>query len=224
MRTRPVQMEQLHAIVPVNILRKSKERLSQVLGPVQRLQLTVVMLRSVLSALRGSKRIKSITVVSADTSVRSLAREYQATFVWEGRRRGLNKGVRLAIARAEQDGVSAVLIIHADLPLVTPEEIDRFLRASESYQVAIGPSKDGGGTNALFLELPSTIRPAFGRNSFKKHYSQAQRKNLRCNVLRYSGISFDVDEPKDVYSMTRFTRNNSTTKFLQMVGVGNDCS
>jgi 2-phospho-L-lactate guanylyltransferase len=219
MRSRAPQVEHLHAIVPVNVISKSKERLSPLLRPAERADLSILMLKNVLSALRRSKRIDSLAVVSADTSLRIIARKYQVRFLWEGKRRGLNKGLRLAIARAELDGASSVLIMHADLPLLTSSEIDEFLRASHGYQVAIAPSKDGEGTNALLLNSPFTIRPMFGKNSFKKHWSQAKKRNLRCKILRCPKISFDVDEPEDVLSLARLKRRNASAEFLRMIGV-----
>ncbi len=219
MKRRAAQIGHLHAIVPVNVIRKSKERLSPLLSPAERANLSILMLRNVLSALRCSKTIDSLAVVSADTSLRIIARKYQARFLWEGKRRGLNKGLRLAIARAKLDGASAVLIVHADLPLLTSSEIDAFFRASHDYQVAIAPSKDGEGTNALLLNSPFTIRPMFGKNSFMKHWSQAKKMNLRCKILRCPTISFDVDKPEDALSLARLKRGNAAAEFLRMVGV-----
>jgi 2-phospho-L-lactate guanylyltransferase (CobY/MobA/RfbA family) len=83
----------LVAIVPVNILAKSKARLAPSLNAAARRQLSTAMLTDVLTAVSKVRRVRRIIVVSADKSVRRLARVKGAHFLWEGKRRGLNKGI-----------------------------------------------------------------------------------------------------------------------------------
>lgn len=205
----------IHAIVPVNVLRKSKVRLSPILSARERAQLTVAMLADVLSTLRKVRRIRSVTVVSADKDTRKIAMRFGANFLWEGKRRGLNKGVRLAIRNAERKGAPAVLVIHADLPLLTPREIQRFLVESRGYPIALTPSKDGRGTNALLLHPPEVIPPVFGKNSFRKHLSLAGQRGIPHKILRLRGISFDMDEPRDVLKLMDHPARNETGRFLR---------
>lgn len=214
MKLRPAELGSTNAIVPLNILSKSKARLSPLLRPTDRAQLTIAMLADVLSALRKSAKISSVTVVSADKSATRIVRWFGANFVWEGRRRGLNKALRLAIRKSERRGCSAVLVIHADLPLVTPREIDSFLSKARGYPVALNPSRNGSGTNALLLKPPQIIQPTFGERSFRKHVSLANQKKVRYRVVRFRGISFDVDEPRDLRKLMRQRIQNETGRFL----------
>ena len=215
MKRRPRRAGRVHAIVPLNVLRKSKARLSPMLKPVEREQLTVAMLKDVLSVLRKSRQVGSVTVVSADKNSRSISRRFGANFLWEGKRRGLNKGLKLAISNSERRGASSVLVIHSDLPLLKPREIDEFLEQSQGYSVSLTPSKDGTGTNALLMRPPRVIRPVFGRDSFRKHLSLAMKRNARSRVLRFRGISFDVDKPRDLVNLMRRPLRNETGKFLR---------
>jgi 2-phospho-L-lactate guanylyltransferase len=185
------------------------------LKPVEREQLTVAMLKDVLSVLRRSRQVGSVTVVSADKNARSISRRFGANFLWEGKRRGLNKGLKLAISNSERRGASSVLVIHSDLPLLKPREIDEFLEQSQGYSVSLTPSKDGTGTNALLMRPPRVIRPVFGRDSFRKHLSLAMKRNARSRVLRFRGISFDVDKPRDLVNLMRRPLRNETGKFLR---------
>jgi 2-phospho-L-lactate guanylyltransferase len=185
------------------------------LKPVEREQLTVAMLKDVLFVLRRSRQVRSVTVVSADRNARSISRRFGADFLWEGKRRGLNKGLKLAISNSERRGASSVLVIHSDLPLLKPREIDEFLEQSQGYSVSLTPSKDGAGTNALLLRPPRVIRPAFGRDSFRRHLSLAMRTNARSRVLRFKGISFDVDKPRDLVNLIRRPLRNETGRFLR---------
>jgi len=204
----------IHAIVPVNVLRKSKARLSPILSARERAQLTVAMLADVLYALRKVRRIRSVTVVSADKDAGKIAMRFGANFLWEGNRRGLNKGVRLAIRNSERRGASAVLVIHADLPLLTPREIQRFLVKSRGYPMALAPSKDGRGTNALLLHPPQVIAPVFGKDSFRRHLSLSSQRGISRRVLRFRGISFDMDEPRDLVELMQRPGRNETGRFL----------
>jgi 2-phospho-L-lactate guanylyltransferase len=203
------------AIVPVNVLGKSKARLARILTPAQRNQISLSMLSDVLSVLGKVRRIRSIVVVSADRGVRSTVKRFHAHFLWEGERRGLNKGVRLAVKRAEREEASAVLVIHSDLPLLKRREINSFLRESKRSSVVLTPSRDGG-TNALFLNPPTIIKPAFGPESFRKHIELAKKRKAHYKVVKTSGICFDVDEPRDLKRLMRSPQlRNETSKFLR---------
>ncbi len=201
----------------MNVLSKSKARLSPVLRPAERRQLSVAMLKDVLAALRRAGRVRQVTVVSADKSARGIARRFGATFLWEGKRRGLNKGVRLAIRNSERKGASAVLVIHADLPLVKPREIDRFVEESHGYSVALTPSNDGLGTNALLMNPPEVIKPVFGQGSFKRHLRLAKERGALSKMLRFRGIGFDIDKPQDLTELRRKHPRNETGRILRTI-------
>jgi 2-phospho-L-lactate guanylyltransferase len=205
------------AIVPVNVIRLSKQRLSPILNATDRARLTVAMLNDVLRSARKVQAIKRVTVVSADTKVRRIAKAHNANFIWEGRRRGLNKGVRLAVADTERRGASAVVVIQSDLPYASSLEISRFLARCNSHSVGIVPSRHGDGTNALFLKPPSIMKPLFGKHSCQKHQVQAKQRGLSLKVIRSRAIGFDVDEPEDLRRLLRCRLSGETGKFLRAV-------
>ena len=205
----------IYAVVPANVLHVSKARLASHLDASSRSRLSAAMLVDVLHTLQKVRRIRRITVVSADFAVRRIARLMRVHFLWEGKRRGLNKGVRLAMRDAKRRNFSAALILPSDIPLITPREVLRFLHFSNGYSVAVTPSKDGAGTNALFLRPPRAINPAFGKNSFRKHLSLANRKALSARIVKSVGIASDVDEPADVASLRRLLLRNETGRFLR---------
>ena len=217
MTLRRAEANTVHAIVPVNVLRASKARLAPSLDALNRERLSAAMLVDVLDALRKVRRISRITVVSADFCVRTIARRMGVHFLWEGRRRGLNKGVRLALDEALQRNASAALILLADVPFITPHEITNFLRLSDGYAVSLIPSKNGGGTNALLLRPPGIIHPAFGKNSFQRHQSIARRKGVKPRVVKLRGIVLDVDEPSDLALLKQRSPSNQTGRFLKSI-------
>lgn len=210
-------IDPVHAIVPLNVLSKSKARLASVLTCSLRAQLTIAMLSDVMSALRGSRQIFSVTIVSADAQVREIAGKLGAQFLWEGERRGLNNAVRLAVRKAEKGGAASVLVIHADLPLVTKHEIGRLVTAARRCGVLLVPSRDGAGTNALFLKPPNVICPRFGKGSFRRHLHSAKAKKVPYKVLRFRGLCFDVDTPTDLHELRVQRTGIETAKFLRTV-------
>lgn len=214
MKGRSPRRSYVHAIVPVNLVKKSKTRLSPMLSPVAREQLTVAMLTDVLHALRESTGISDITVVSADRKIPAIARRFGAHFLWEGNRRGLNRALRLAIRAVEESGDGAVMIVHADLPLLTARDIDTFVARSQGYELAIGPCKEDRGTNALLLRNPTVIPLSFGNGSFKKHLSHAKKTKLQYKVVRILGLRFDIDEPRDLRLLMHRRVRSETQRFL----------
>lgn len=205
--------EQVHAIVPVKVIEKSKTRLSAI-DSQQRVKLTVAMLNNVLSALSRSRRISDVTVVSGDRRAARIARRYGAKFMWEGRSPGLNRALKSAIQKLGRAN-ETVVIVHADLPLLTPKDVDMLVTRSEGSQIAIVPCKNGTGTNALLLKPPDVIPPVFGQGSFKTHLSLARRTRSRCKVVRIWGIQFDIDEPRDLRRFMRYNGLSESFQFLK---------
>jgi 2-phospho-L-lactate guanylyltransferase len=176
------------------------------------------MLEDVLHALVRVPRVLGITVVSADRSVRKTAIRNGAYFLPEGKRRGLNNALRLALHDGQNRNATASLILPSDIPLATPHEITRLLRLSDGYPITITPSKDEHGTNALILRPPGVINPAFGVNSFERHLSIANRKRLRVRVVKLKGVALDLDDPFDLSRIRRLSLGNRTGIFLKSLG------
>ncbi len=204
-----------HAIVPLHIPKLSKVRLSKVFNKEERARLTLVMLDHVLSTLHRAHTISSVTVVSADRNVRRKIEKRGAQFIWEGRKRGLNSAITLAQRRLKIEDNSSILIIHADLPTLSPREVDSFVRAARHYEIGIAPSKDGTGTNALFLKTPNLISTAFGQKSFHKHLLLIRKKSLRHKIIRLRGIGFDIDDTNDLQRLIRSPTHNDVTQLVE---------
>ena len=207
------QIRPVRAVVPLKVIKKSKSRLSG-LRQEDRAKLTLAMFRNVLAALRNARGITDVTVVSGDRSVSRIAHRYGATFLWEGKRLGLNTALKLAISKLEQRADAAAMIIHADLPLLTSEDIDTFVTRSQDCQIAIVPCKNGTGTNALLLRPPNAIPPKFGKGSYKTHLSLAKETGFRWKVLRIRGIQFDIDDQRDVQQLMHHNGQDLAFPFL----------
>lgn len=205
----------IHAIVPVNVPNVSKKRLSSRLDANQRANLTITMLINVLSALKRSSSIGSMTVVCADRKVQALVERCGATFLWEGRRRGLNPALNFAMRQVHSD--SSVLIVHADLPLLAPYDVDSLVRHAGNCSLALAPSKDGMGTNAILMRSPNMIQLAFGKRSFRRHELFARQVNLPYRVIRIHGIAFDIDDEQDLDELVKHYANRQARRVMKRI-------
>ena len=105
------------AIIPMKPLTEGKSRLAQTLSPEQRANISMGMLRRVLTALKGAF-IDPIWVVGGDERVKNLARNQGA--IWhEEMGHNLNDTLGKAFEQAFLRGRSA-LYIAGDLPFVKP--------------------------------------------------------------------------------------------------------
>lgn len=189
----------LWAIVPVKPLRRSKSRLSKVLNRDARAELSRDMLIHTLSVLAEVPGISRTLVVSRDSQALALAREYGARTVTEHGAPELNPALSRATQVARGYGVSAVLVLPADLPLIQHEDVEALLaHASDPPVVVIAPDRHHSGTNALLSSPPGLIDYDFGPDSFQHHLKRAEATGARVVICNLPSFSLDVDLPEDL--------------------------
>ena len=181
------------AVVPVRSPREGKSRLSGVLSVARRSALVQSMLARVLTALRSAKHIHHIVVVSPEDRVDLPA----GIELLQDHGTGLNAAVQLA-QQSLSGRFDAMLVVAADAPQVTAEELDRLIDRAAAEQVGVVPDRHGEGTNALWMTLPSTLLPQYGEHSAAAHLEAATRLGLRASRIEIPGLSHDVDVPDDL--------------------------
>lgn len=189
----------LWAIVPVKPLRRAKSRLASVLNRDERAALSQEMLVHTLGVLKEVPGIERVLVVSRDSQALALARDLGAHTVTERGEPQLNSALVRATLVARGYGVSGVLVLPADLPLLRKEDIEMLLsRAKDPPVVVIVPDRHRKGTNALLASPPGLIEYDFGPDSFKLHQQRAQEAGARVEVCELSSLGLDVDLPEDL--------------------------
>ena len=189
------------AVVPVKELSIAKRRLEGV-SPGDRRQLSLAMLSLVLSALKRVRGLDGIAVVTRDTDVIDLTHTLNLRTLQETTT-GLNEAVAQAARVLAGEGCSTMIVIPADVPLVTPAEINLILQAqTEGSSVTLVPDRGGTGTNALACSPPDAISPCFGHESLESHTNAAQSAGLAIGVLQLSGLKLDVDTPDDLVALS----------------------
>jgi 2-phospho-L-lactate guanylyltransferase len=190
---------ELVGVIPLNALDRAKSRLAEVLTPEARRALTLWLAERTLAALRESGVVERIAIVSPDADALAWAEAHGAEPLaqpW----RGLNAGLALARAWAARLEAGALLIALGDLPLLTGDEVRRFVAMGRLHPrlVTLAPDRARDGTNLQLARPPEKAPLAYGRGSFARHGALARRAGVPTLVFAAPGAAFDVDQPADV--------------------------
>jgi 2-phospho-L-lactate/phosphoenolpyruvate guanylyltransferase len=189
----------LWAIVPVKPLRRGKSFLSSVLSEDERTLLNYSMLDNTLKALKTVPEIAQVLVVSRDPAALALARNHGGRTVQEDGNPGLNTALKRATVVAKLYSARGVLIIPADLPLITGKEISELIsRSGNPPELIIAPDRRGNSTNALLLCPADLFEFSFGPGSFVHNIQQARKVGCRVEICQDKGFSLDIDLPEDL--------------------------
>ncbi|MEE3227537.1 MAG: 2-phospho-L-lactate guanylyltransferase, partial [Chloroflexota bacterium] len=151
-----------------------------------------------LMMLNGSEFIENTIVISNDESVLQLADQQGVCTVQEDSPSDLNSALQQATLVTMTYGAQGLLVLPADLPLLTREDVEKIIATEYSDRlVRIVPDQHGVGTNALFIRPPGMLRYKFGKDSLSNHKEEAKRVGAELYVYRLSNVEFDLDEPDD---------------------------
>lgn len=207
------------AIVPVKPLVLGKSRLAEVLTPGERADMNRRLLTHTLETLSAVSEIENVLVVSRDQAVLALAREHGARTVRESGVPQLNVALARATLVAQNFAARGVLIVPADLPLITPEDIRLMLEHSyDPPVVVVAPDRHRQGTNALLVSPTGLIVDSensygkkrhyeFGLNSFQRHCELAQQLGARLEICELSSLAVDMDLPEDLAYVSETLEN-----------------
>lgn len=188
----------LWAIVPVKPLRRGKSRLSEILSEDERSRLNHHLFSHTLDVLLQVDAISDILVVSRDSNVLTEAREKSVRTVTENGTPELNNALRRASLFSNVFSKEGVLIVPADLPMLTPEDVVDFLgQRTQPPLMVISPDRRRLGTNMLFINPADLITFSFGTDSFEKHCELASLKGADVIVYENDRIALDLDVPED---------------------------
>jgi 2-phospho-L-lactate guanylyltransferase len=204
----------LWAIVPVKPLRRGKSRLAEVLTPDERTDLNRRLLAHTLDTLTAIPQIEHVLVISRDQAALALARAHGARTVLENGAPKLNLALTRATLLAKSYATRGVLIVPADLPLITPEDVRVMLeRIKDPPVVVVAPDRHREGTNALLVCPAGLIEYDFGPGSFQRHCARAIQAGARLEVLDLPSLALDVDLPEDLDKVSEEFSDVSTHSF-----------
>lgn len=194
--------EDIIVVIPVKSLVTAKSRLSPRLAPARRRAFVEELFEHVLTVTGDVVTARNRIVVSADKRIRELSRSVGATVIAEREyepQRGQNAALEQAREAVRLRNIAGLLVLSADLPLVTRDDLDAMLALGRTDRtVVLAPDRHTVGTNALFLRPAGILPFCFGPDSYNRHRDEAERRALRVCAYPGLGTAFDVDEPEDL--------------------------
>ncbi len=201
----------LHVVVPVRGAADGKSRLGSALDAEERAALVLGMLTHTIAVLDQWPSAQMTWIVTNDSAAVRVARAGRRVGIVDDPPNGppddgLNRALRIARATARAAGASALLMLPADLPLLSAAALDTLLEAADAALAAgngrpvvvIAPSDARSGTNALLLSPPEIIEPAFGEQSLDAHVRAAAAADASVQLVIDAALGFDLDTPDDL--------------------------
>ena len=178
----------MRAVIPYK-KENAKSRLSPVLTLGEREEFVEFMLKDVLNALSKAD-INKIDILT--TSIYGVSDDIETNVIVS--ELGLNEVLNKYLSKISEP----VMIIMADLPLVTTQHINEIINSDAD--VTIVPGK-GGGTNILYIKEPAKFHVKYYGSSFRTHCDIAN--NMSQSVYVYDSFlaSIDIDEPQDLVEL-----------------------
>lgn len=180
------------ALVPLKQAGTRKTRLAGCLGSAERHALSERMASHVLDVVHGCAAIGAVHVLAPEP--------------WPGAGwirdlgRGLNAELSAAMAAL---GRVDLVILHADLPLLSGEDVQALLDAAGEAGCAMATDGRGTGTNAMALRRGVGVPVSFGPDSLERHRRAARRAGHEARILRGGGLALDVDVAADLEEAAR---------------------
>lgn len=189
-------------VVPVKPLRAAKSRLRGATGddPVSHGRLALALALDTIAAARGARLVARVLVMSTDPEVAAGLAAEGVTVEPDGPRPGLNPALTHGVGLLRSAGAGAVGALQADLPALTPADLDAALLAGLTLFARGGPDRafvpdtDATGTTLLLAAAGASLAPRFGRGSARRHRESGAAEL----VGDWPGLRRDVDTGADL--------------------------
>jgi len=201
-------------LIPVRALATGKTRLGAILTPTERTALVKAMFDYVVAT---AQQVAATYILSRDPAVLALADRPLIE-----RASGLNPA--LEQASIELGGTEPIMVLHADLPLVTTGDLHAMLAMLDCADAVAAPDRRGRGTNALLLARPGLIPYAFGADSLAAYRATAERQGLRIALCSRPGLEHDLDTPEDLRLLSNMTADGMRVGNVPLATSDGDCT
>lgn len=189
----------LVTMIPAKSFARAKQRLGGIASAEQREAIARALLARTVRVVRQAVGPDApVIVVSDGPDVADVALPAGADRVFVSETVGLNP--QLADAAGHVPPGDDLLVIHADLPLLSAEDVVALtgegLIGEEASPVVLASDRRGLGTNALLLRGPKRFF-LFGSDSAARHRAAATAHGLAVSDVARPGLAFDLDEEQD---------------------------
>jgi 2-phospho-L-lactate guanylyltransferase len=200
-------------LVPVKNQERAKVRMAHFLTPTEREHLAWAMFLDV------SRTLSCVGLPVAVVTDSPRAAERAADLGWrvfrESEQVSESSSVDAVSRQLSAEGVTAVLRIPADVPLIQSSDIDEIIDFHLSMPLAVlVPSRDGTGTNAILRSPPDLFPSRFGKNSLLLHRHDALRAGAQLRIVENRRLALDLDEFEDLKCFMHMPSTTETHRFL----------
>ncbi len=202
-------------LVPIKRLENCKQRLSPLLSANERCALAEAMLQDAAAALNGCQHRNDVALVTGDWRAQLLARQHGFGIIADPEDPGETGAIEMATRAAIERGAEFILVLPADIPLITAAEVDEIFAAAPREGTVLVPSASGRGTNAVLQRPPALFPLRFGNDSFLPHLAAARATSKPVQVLKLAGIGRDVDEPSDLANLIALRGDTKAQRLLR---------
>jgi len=213
----------LALLIPIKHLDGAKQRLAPLLSPGERAGLARAMMDDAFAAVRGIRAAERVFVATNYEPAIARAERSGWTVLRESRQTSESASVDAASRECESRGVTALLRLPIDLPLVTAADVDEVFTAAGDGSApcaVLVSSRDGTGTNALLRARPTLFPSHFGAGSFARHLAEARAAGARVETLRNPRLELDVDDSEDLRALlAQKPDGTSTGRWLERSGI-----
>ena len=210
----------LWAVVPAKGFAHAKSRLMPLLSFDERRTLAAAMLADVLSTLTRAPCLAGVMVVTSERELVAIAREASAVVISDNGCEGTESAAVAAGAHRLADmGQDGMLVIPADVPLVTVDDVEAIVRRHHAApSVTLVPATRDRGTNALACSPPAAISCHFGDDSLRAHIETARAAGIDPRIVRLERVGLDIDRPDDLAEF--LIRPSSTRSHAYLMASG----
>lgn len=177
------------ALIPVRSFEGAKGRLARAISTEQRSTLMSQLTERTIGAAEDAGLLPAIITSDPDVTAWSIDR---GLIIVTETGPGLNRAATDGVEWARSMGLEWV-VLHGDLPLVIPEDLQSLVGPIEGGEAVLAPSSDGGTTA---ISSPDPLTFSYGPGSFHRHLAALTGPK----VISRTGLLHDLDSPGDLDS------------------------
>jgi 2-phospho-L-lactate guanylyltransferase len=207
-------------LIPFKSLATAKQRLAEALNQQQRSQLAEAMLRDVLTAAAGVIDRIDVALVTGDAQAQAMAKEFGFMVIEDTQNESETAAIQMATEQCEQRGYDTTIVVPADIPLISSDELHRVLEAAPDEGAVFVPAYDRRGSNCVLRRPASIIPLRFGNDSFLPHCAAMNRTGKELIILEMPGIGLDIDNPHELELLAQRKGKANAQRLLRSWGFG----
>lgn len=213
-------LDGIWALLPVKNIEDAKQRLAPTLTPDERQNLFQAMVEDVLETLVQVPGLAGVLMVTCDTHLQGLAKQYGVHILVEPANKGHTQASTFGACTLANEGADGMIQVPGDLPALQPDDIAAMLHAhGEAPSVTIAPSSDDRGSNAIACSPPDFLPFRFGNDSFLPHCSKARELGVEPIIVKRHGLGLDIDTPRDLQTFLARPAKGRTLDYLLSSGI-----